>query len=590
MSGTITRYGRTFPLDSEPIEIEKYCFARTKNPDEKAHHFKEIVKFYWGAKNKKMHFVFHPWNEKMLYHACRHEYLSLSGCAASQKSSFSALWGLVCWMCNPEKTKVLATSTTLKDSRRRIWGYLANFFTSAGVDEDGKSLLPGNLASSFGIIRSVDSDGNVGSEISGIELIAGDSSKEKEAIGKLIGTHNENVILLCDEMPELSFALVEAAQSNLSVNPHFQMISSGNFKSIYDPFGVKATPKGGWGSVDENTDEWETHDGGYCLRFDGLKSPNVIEGEEKYPGLYSLKHLEKQKAELGENSSGFWRMCRSFPAQGADSDRLYCDADFIKGESFSTVKWLLPPTPVASLDPAFSNGGDKAIAYFGLFGDATNGKKTLQYTERKEYKDDMGEAAQGNNKSAQVAKQFIADCKKKNVQPRDAAYDSTGGGLPFGSLLSELWPSTEVYAVGFGGSASELPGSLKDGKPASELYVNRVAEIWGVGLDFVHSGQIKGLSKEAASELVERKRLDSVKSSSGGLKVKIETKSDMKKRTNKSPDDADAALILLTLCRERKGFRPIGMEGQSEKRKSTAKEKARKVNSIYSRVAYEEAA
>jgi hypothetical protein len=109
-----------------------------------------------------------------------------------------------------------------------------------------------------------------------MQLIAGDRAKEKENIGKLIGAHNKRVILLADELTELSPALVDAARSNLVVNPYFQMIGAGNFASIYDPFGVNAEPAGGWGSVTPDFDEWETKDG-LCLRFDGL-SPGILLG------------------------------------------------------------------------------------------------------------------------------------------------------------------------------------------------------------------------------------------------------------------------------------------------------------------------
>lgn len=567
------KYGINWIDEITDLQIELFSFLTGTakhggDPDNRPMHFKNIVRAYWGPKSKK-YFVWNDWNEKMLDRACQTNWLGLSGCAASGKTDFGAIWGLVNWLSCPTKTCVLFTSTGLAESRKRIWGRVEEYYMAANqhAKSTGLPQMPGKLTSSTGKIKT-EGDGLQFSDRSGIHLIAGDRAKEKENIGKLIGLHNDRVILVCDEMPELSPALTEAALSNLAANPFFQMMGLGNFASIYDPFGQFVTPKAGWGSINEDAEEYET-ERGICLRFDGLKSPNILMGEEYYPGLYSARHLKEHKEGLGENSARFWRMCRSYPCPEADANRIYSDADFIKGKVNDRFTWVKSPEPVAVLDPAFVSGGDKAMAYFGFIGDSSEGKKILQFTDCKELIEDIRK--KDETKSLQVAKQFRDECDKRSIPPENAAFDASGAGIVFGTLLSEVW-STKPYGIQSGGAASNRPAGAKDRRPGREAYFNRIAEIWYSGLEYVQSGQIRNIPQAAIKDLTER-RYDTVKGVTG-LKVRVEQKKDMKARIGHSPDDGDAAMLMVELCKERFGFMPSGMEGKRGVQQNTWKKRA----------------
>ena len=84
-----------------------------------------------------------------------------------------------------------------------------------------------------------------------------------------------------------------------------------------------------------------------------------------------------------------------------------------------------------------------------------------------------------------------------------------------------------------------------------ELYTNRVSELWFVGKEFMRTQQICGINADLAKEMCTR-RYDMVKS--GTLKVKVETKPELKQRSGQSPDIADAAFIALDLARQRHGL------------------------------------
>lgn len=565
------RYGFRWDDRLTDLHIELKCFRRGGTEStgglSKAEHFKRITRIGWGPKSKKQ-FKWHPWAEDMLEEACRCTYLAISGCASSGKTSFLAMWGLVNWLSMPPETLVLFTSTSLKEARQRVWGDVVEYFTAFPG-------LPGKLVDSIGHIRTYDGI-NRYSDKCGLQLITGEKTKERENIGKMIGLKNKVVILCADELPELSPALIEVAITNLVSNPVFQMIGSGNFKGIFDSFGQFTTPKRGWNSITTESTRWETTNGGVCLRFDGLKSPNILRGEDIYP-IYGNATLAKHRVSLGENTSGFWRMVRSYPCPDADANRIYSEADFIKGRVNEKCLWARTPVRVASLDPAFASGGDKAIAYFGSYGMCIDGKQRLCYDERIEIREDVRRLDE--NRALQVAKQYRDLCVSKKVLPENAAFDFSGGGIVFGALLSEVW-SSKCYGVQFGGAPTMRPVSVKDNRPGKDAYTHRVAEIWFSGLEFVQSDQIRGLDGEAAKQLKER-RYDTVKGANG-LKMRVEKKDEMKARMNESPDSADSALILLDLCRERFGFIAGGIEGKAVSTRNSWQTKVKEINSVYS--------
>lgn len=410
----------------------------------------------------------------------------------------------------------------------------------------------GHLVDSMGIIKTIGEDGNELSEKCGIALIPGERKREKEAIGKLIGMKNRKVFMIADELPELSEALISAAMSNLALNDYFQMIGFGNFASIYDPLGIFVTPKNGWGSVTIDDEEWETVNG-YCLHLDGMKSPNVLAGEDLYP-IYNLKNLKDHQKRFGENSALFWRMCRSFPCPEGETNCIYSDSDFIMGNVDAPVRWLDIPSPVATADPAFTNEGDAFSGAFGLFGRNSNGLPTLVITNVKRYHENIDLTKKGEARDLQTARMFAQDCTDHGCRKEHVGLDCSGpGGLAFGSIFSIYW-GNRYLPIKFAEVASDLAVSQDDKRKGHEAFVNLSSEIWFVGKSFIRSGQFKGITTEVAKQLKARyyktiKRGDFPK-------IQIEAKPEMKKRIGQSPDEADAALMLLFLCRHKFGFQP----------------------------------
>lgn len=558
------KYGRDWKGYSA-LDVELVCFRAKLSPQQgglgEVGHFKEIARMLWGPQNERKQFIWSPWADKMLEESLRWKYLAVSGCASAGKSDFYAIYAIIQWLADPLNTMVLVTSTSLKESKNRIWGSIEEYWMACPG-------LPGKLVSSLGLIRMEDPTGRVKApDKSGIHLIAGEKKKEKESIGKLIGLKRGRVFLIADELPELSPALLEAAFSNLDSNPFFQLVGIGNPNSVFDPHGLLSKPKHGWRTVSDKDQEWET-ERGYHIRFDAYQSPNILAGKVIYPWLPTMQKIKEKIKDLGEDSAGFWRMWRGFWCPSGSSENVVSEAEIIRfGADEKKVKWLDKPMAAAFLDPGFTNGGDRSVLYYGLCGpaemeDGTN-KPVLLFTDFELLFEDITKKDVPRN--YQIVWQFRDKCKARSIPPTQAGFDATGAGGPFGDIVTSEW-SSEVVRVMFGGKASSTPVSATTRKPAYEKYTNRVTEIWYSIKEFMRGGQIKGIGPDLAAELIERK-VTSTKHGAKGedLMMTVESKEKMKKRIAKSPDIADAALGLLDILRSKFRFRASATTTRSTK-------------------------
>lgn len=537
------------------LELELHCYKFNWGVESgglgPAGHFRKIAEMLWGPKSIEP-FSWNPWAEKMCDVVHCHPgtnqirpHVGISGCANSSKSHFAGLYGIINWLCDPLDTYVFITSTSISDSKARVWKSVTKLFNGVpALSSVGKM-----VDSMAKIVTTI--PGKRHNDTAGIFIVAGSQSKARQAIGKLIGKRNKRVILIADELPELSHAILEAAFGNLAMAPFFQLVAMGNFKSREDPFGELIKPRDGWESIDVETTEWEMERSGYCVRFDGMKSPNVLAGRNIYKEIYGLKDYAEHKHNFGDKSALFWRMCRSFETPIGTDDTLYAEVDFIAGKAYTQPQWLGPRRRWSSLDPAFTDGGDRSVQHIGWYGEDVSGNKVMAVEKTLVLREDV--TIKGVNRDYQIARQFRDNCEKEGVEPENAAMDATGAGSVLWSIVAEEW-SYRVHKVEFWGSASELP--TIEGKTGKQAFDRRVSELWGIGKDFLRGGQLRGLTTSMTREAKARK-YETAKGADGA-KIKVEPKRDMKERIGLSPDEFDAFVVGLDLLRSRYGFRPTG--------------------------------
>ena len=523
-------YGRYWGSATE-LDIEFEMFRQTWG----AEHFWAIVERFW-PKFSQNPFDRNPWSETFVASALQHRMLSVSGAASSGKSDTAAVLAIICWLTDPMNTLVMVTSTSLKESRRRIWGSIVDYWSA--LPDDVRSI--GKLVDSMGLIKINPATGVKASERASIQLIPGEKKKEKEAVGKIIGAKNFRVILICDEMPELSPALLEAAITNLKSNRNFHMWGLGNPSSYYDAHGVFSRPAAGWDTITVETEEWKT-DYGWAIRFDAERSPNLLHdptGEEVlWDYLPTRERLEEARVKLGDLSFGYYRQWRAFWFPEGSDTTVFASSDLIYFRSHRTeAEWEEAPTPIAGLDAGFTNGGDRSIAYFGLLGrEAGTGLDVVLATDYVLLKDNPLDKTTPRN--FQIAREFKRECLKRGVDPFFAGGDVTGAAA-FGDIVANEW-SPEVLRVTMSGISSKRVTGI-DRAPANSRYSTMGTEIWFSAREMMQSGQLFGLGPEVSGELTSRRYLvlNDV--------VKLEEKKVMKRRTGNSPDIADALLVMST--------------------------------------------
>lgn len=545
------KYGAWFPpiggRQANDLRIEFICFGSPKLPSQspgRYAHCKNIINTIWNNPDSPEKFEFHPWSEWMLQNLCTHNYLAVAGGASTGKTQTGGLWAILRFMRNPYHTKVLVTSTDLKASRERVWGVIEKYWRAAAVVLGGEENLPGMLVSSAGMIKGRTGD-NDKDATRGISLVAGEASKAAESTKKMQGIKGGDVVLVADELPELSEAILNTAESNLFANPNFSLVAMGNPNSYFDPFGRMAEPKDGWDSLREDHLEWETKLG-YCIRFDGERSPNIKAGKTLYPYLMTEERLAEFRSRLGEKSLNYYRMVKGFWCPTGSVDSVLSEADLRKHHADARVKWAEPPVLGAGFDPAFTNDGDKSVLLPFKIGLDMDGKRVVEFQEPVALFDDVEN--KGASRTEQIIGQLRSQCQRMGIPPTRLAIDSTGAGKPFCDMVRAMWGGG-VLEVSFAGRASALPASGTDGKRSDEVYVNRVTELWYTMREYVMSGQVKGLTGKVARDLTGR----TYESKERG-KVVVESKKDMRGRLGRSPDYGDAAALGLCLCRERLGL------------------------------------
>lgn len=528
------------------IELEAYRVGLTEEQGGKGKvaHFRTICSWLWPS------FDWHDWSIRLAKGMIENAYCGITGCASSGKSGIFSKYALVEYISNPEKTLVFVLTTSVRDAETRIWSDFTRSF-NAMVDAGISGF---KLVQREHYIGFKDPTRGAGRG-SAINLVAAADEFREDALKKLQGNKNQNVIVLFDEAQDCS-AEVFAAVLNLRKNPRFEFKCAGNAAKPFDPHGIFCTPVNGWNSISVEDEEWEIEVNGArgkCIHLDGMKSPNIAiynaTGEDKYLYLYKGRDLE-QDLILGEKNPAFWRQCRGFwPPSGVEEDIIFPAADLQKyGALDRQVSWINKPIGVIGVDPAFG-GGDRFMLHYVKYGPADDGQYIIY--DEKSINLKIEGSTEDSSQSRNMVLKVKAIAEELGVPPKNVGVDAGSGDIIL-DAFHDNW-SRDIMAVHFGGAASEMEYTDERGKKVKckDVFYNRSSELWYVVKLFLRAGQIRGLSAETAREASLRKYGYARK------KIKIEPKPDLRERTNgKSTDDFDAFVVAVEVLRQRFGAVP----------------------------------
>jgi len=519
-------------------DIELECFLEGRTVERgglgKYQHAKNAVDLLWNHDPKNPGFIWTPEAEKMTMEACRNKYLGICGASSCGKSHWAGMWALLNFYAAPTKTMVLVTSTSITAAKQRVWGSVQNLWNKLPVYYRKMSKMVG----SNGILRynEVDDD-KAQTDTRGITLVAAEAKQDKDAVQKLIGRKQERMFLLLDEHADISKSTNTAAKSNLVNNPEFQCVSMANPKDYFDAFGEFCKPLEGWSSINETSMEWKIRNG-KVIRFDALLSTNYVSGVQKYSFQPSRETIEEAREEFGENSMAFYRMYRGFfPPQGA-TDSIYNSIDLMACPQ-NRPEWGKTPTQrCAGLDVSFTSGGDKTILTILEVGYDKDGRHVVDFIKAETLKENI--MLKDETRTLQICTQVKDLLERHNVPFRNLAYDSTGGGAPFGDALALVLGSRELLPVQFSGKASERCGRGTDRRPAHERYNDKMSEIWYQGVEFVRGKQLHRLPDDVMSQMTQR----TYRLGARG-RVVVLPKSEMKLTAGRSPDASESFFLAI---------------------------------------------
>lgn len=496
-----------------------------------------------------------PWSERTIYHLCRHRKLGIGGAASSSKSHTVAGWGIANWLCDPAGTLVLVTSTTKTAAKRRI-GKSLNILLRAIPD------IPGSIRAD-GTVPYVDPVTGTVFDGAGIHVIAGSKENVKAGASDLIGTKalpekvglysRPRLFVLGDEFTDLSQQLLFDISNLDSQEP--QVAALANPSDLLNPFGKFCEPVNGWDSVDELEDDgWETKNGGYFIRFDGHKSPNVgtPQGQpDPYPYITTRAFIASAKRDHGEGSAAYNRFIRAMFQKGSRANGLMTRPELLHAMDSPTVPHVV--AKLAALDPN-RGGTDKCPLMFATLGMLGSGRMVLRVDKTFEI---YAVEDSPDQWELQIAKQVVDLLVKENIPSLwNLAIDSNSNGAALATLIELQWKERgmaqdSVHRINTNAAATEVPCLDDLKKTCREVYGNLPTQLWHEVKHLATTRQIFGLPEAAVDQFCSRQLKNT------GRKIALVTKEDFKKVYGRSPDEADDVTYLWDLARNRFGMRAM---------------------------------
>lgn len=474
--------------------------------------------------------VQNEWTEKVWAAMENHPYVCIMGHGSASKSFTAAAWSLLEWWSYINTTAVIVTSDTIASMSRRIWSDLKLLHSRTHIP------MPGILIDSRRILKN--------SAIDEKNAIAGIAAESDDAQSKIQGIHTQRIRVIIDEADNRLSGSIWSAISNLATSGDLRVVALANPVDRSGHFGRHCEPVGGWSEINPESDfEWEGKLGWHVLRLDGLRSPNIVAKQEKFPFLLTNKGLESIREKDGEKSPQWWTYVRGwFPPEGAAS--VIFNQEVLSRIPKDPFVWHSTKVPIAACDPAFE-GGDACVLILGYTGRlASDPKKSIISAHR-------FIRIQRKNTAVPItidfAEQIIAHCKKHGVKPGNFTIDCTGNALGLSDYIKHTW-SHETLAVNFGGAPTSMKLTAEDTARAVDRFDRFVSELWYACREWMKLGLFH-VEHPIPPELLFQ--LESRTYDMRGQKIRIESKIEMKERGLDSPDFGDALCLLCHLVRVR---------------------------------------
>jgi hypothetical protein len=568
-----TKYGLNWPAGIHPVQIPLSCIQRGGQWVEDGWKqgaplfdlYRDVQSILWPDDDH------HEWSDLILKTILDERITIVQGSKDSSKTHSMAKYALVDYFAFPRNTLILMSSTDLRGLELRVWGDVKDLYNRA---KEVWPEVPGFvLESKYGIFT----DGQV-EEGQARDIRRGlccipvmDSEGKWTGMRRWVGVKQKRRRVLADELQFYPSAYLPTL-ANLNKG-NFKFVGVGNPIGEADPLDKLGEPKVGWDSLPEITETttWKNTMGGTTIQLLGSDSPAI-----KHPGQYEYL-IDQSDIDYivnfwGTDTAEYWNQGMGIRRPGINAHRVLTREAARKFGAMDKVTWgAKPPIGIYAIDASY--GGDRCAGCRGELGWDINGKQVLAISEPEVIPIRVFPKGTPENQKKlaedQIAEFVKARCFDSDIPPRNVFHDATGRGS-VGTAFARIW-SADTNPIEFGVKPTERPVQndmfIYDHEKrerrltrCDEHYSKFVTELWFSFAYAVEARQIRTLPNSVLDELCARE-WGTVR----GGKKEVEAKEFTKKRLGRSPDFADAAVIVLEGAR-RLGFTINKMEGPKQMR------------------------
>lgn len=483
------------------------------------------------------------WTDLIWQNIEKHDRLCIMGHGSASKTFTASIWFLLDWLSYADQTALILTSATIPSMDKRIWADFKTLWSKSRIDLNATATI---LDSKRMIRQGINDSKNA------IHAVAAESDDSQT---KIQGIHTMRNRVIVDEADNPYSNSIWPALTNLATSGHFKCVALANPDDKNSEFGSHCEPNDGWDSINPEIDtEWDSKLGWHVLRLDGLRSPNIIAGHDKYPYLLNNAAVNETRDNKGTNSRSWWTYIRAWYPPDSLVSNIFSSS--ILDKCRKPVVWYTTKRAIAACDPAFEGGDDCVLmlGYMGRMGDnpQRTGIEVNEYIKIK--RKDMGKQI-----TQDYGDQIHAILKDRGVDPECFAIDASGNAQGLSDHLKTVY-GAEMMSVVFGSAASDRKVTNEDTGPAKERYKNLVTELWYVAREWCRLGlvHLKDPPRDLRIQLESRRyKLHGRDAKSGREVIMAEPKADMKGRGLTSPDYGDTFCLMVHLVRKHSlGFVP----------------------------------
>lgn len=529
----------------------------------------------WGGEM----FSAEPESVKRVFAALRDNAKILFCGASSMGKSFSAgAWMYLDWRRDPLYTSVKCVGISEDQVRKHVFAHLAKLHRSASIPMAEK-------------VDIRDSDMWMGVKDAGFEfgITAIAYKQSQETSGGLKGYKSmpvrskphpkfgvmSRLRYLGDEgqnWPNGPFKDLNTTISQISGPETVKIAIAFNPENTSQLVVKMSEPEGGWNVDDlDKLYDWTSEYGWRVCRLDAAQCENVKQKKAIYQGLQTYEGFTSYLRAGGDNSPNYYCFARGFPPMKGVANTIIPPAWPMEGRGEAVFAEV--PITLAAVDLAFM-GMDSAQMAVGRWGLASgwtdfNGKKTefidrlnvSQKRPRHVLQIDQIIPLSKHDDTVLMAEEIMGRAKMLAIEPEWVVVDKTSIGLGTYSHLRKVWG--DVHGIGWSEGATEGKILSEDKEGANKQCEGVMSEMWWAFRRWLDPRCTAVLIHPIIPTQPLHTQLTHRRYRHGKHGIKVEPKEEYKARNGKSPDEADALMMLVALVRKNSDILP-GLVEQSQ--------------------------